>query len=128
MSRVFRQISRGAQKLGRQLQKGSDTFGRQLVNTTNTISKGIADSSKTVAGIERAFKDVPVVGGVVSGLAGRAQDALKVANDLNISTRAGGQGIRDFSRGDYESAGKNFEKAAVGGINAVNEGIASFVE
>lgn len=121
MSRLGRTLSRNFKTFGRQATGFGNTLGRMLSNTGKDIARTVPQIQKVVSGVERALAPIPIVGQGVQFAGGLLNTGLNVAGNVGKSLQSGGQGIRDLSGGQYDSARQNFQSAVRDGTNAATD-------
>ena len=100
----FRQLSRGANKFfGRQLPSATRWFGRQLSTGSRKMASGINTARPVISSLERATKDIPILGDVyhLSGV------GLNGLSNLANAGQTAGTGLQQLGSGDLVGAYKS---------------------
>lgn len=115
----FRQLGAKVKNaFGRQLPHGIQSFGRQLNSFSTKVAGDVDKGQRFLSGLEKKVHDVPVIGGVVHGLASGA-------NALSHVARAGGsagQALTSLATGDLKGASQAGKSALSNAKSAISSG------
>jgi hypothetical protein len=97
----FRQLSRGANKFfGRQLPSATRWFGKQLSTGSRKMASGIGQAQGVISSLEKATKDIPVLGDVYK-LSGVGLSGLQ---NLANSGQTAGTALQQLGSGNLKGA------------------------